>query len=142
VRAATIFVAMLIGNMTCATAWGQFHQEQEVYAKHAKVAFQEYSADEQKSGIKPFTSDYQSHYNTKLDKCLIRIEETIPSDGEFITNVLLFEVFERRLYASYFSKSGSKVLTYCDLIPTFHDEKTFCSSRGEFDSFVSKYMEQ
>jgi len=31
--------------------------------------------------------------------------------------------------------------TTCELIPTSR-EKTICSSRDEFDAFVSKYMEE
>ena len=54
------------------------------------------------------TSDYQSHYNTKLGKCLMLIEATRSFGKEISNSKLLTDAFERRVYAYYLwtSKEG------------------------------------
>jgi hypothetical protein len=61
-------------------------QEQAICAKQAKVAFEDYNDYNRKlaPNVKS-TGDYQSHYNTKLNKCLIKIEMMILGDKD-ITN--------------------------------------------------------
>jgi hypothetical protein len=144
-----VFAAIItiIGN---AMALGQSLQQQEICAKQAKAYFQEYSADDQKlsnAGYKPLNNDYQSHYNVKLNKCLILVETSAQEGQEFHTSIQLVDAFERRIFATYgwTSRPGKKYWevppTLCELAPTSH-ETTNCSSREEFDALVSKYMEE
>jgi hypothetical protein len=123
-------------------------QEQSICAKQAKIAFEEWNASRNKvPDLKPFNGDYQSHYNSKLNKCLILIEGIDEMNGQILTSATLMDAFERRVFAHYLweTKEGKKYWevppTACELIPT-SQEKTDCSSKEEFDAFVAKYMEQ
>lgn len=135
------FVAII--SAVSSAAWGQSLQQQEACARQAKLAFEEYNS----LNHNPL-ADYQSHYNTKLNKCLILIDDQmVPSGKEFLTTAMLMDAFERRVYGSYSWRSQPNKKYWevppitCELIPTTR-EKTFCRSRDEFDAFVSKYMEE
>jgi hypothetical protein len=134
--------------LTATTASAQSLEQQGVCAKQAKIAFDEWNADYTTNKLpKPVTIDYQSHYNTKLNKCLIYIEATQPAGQGFLTTAVLMDAFERRVYASYaWSTRPNKKYwevppTNSDLIPTSQDKRT-CTSKDEFDAFVAKYMEE
>jgi hypothetical protein len=123
-----------------ATASAQSLEQQGICAKQAKIALQEYEDAIKKAS--PNTrqhSDYQSHYNTKLNKCLIKIESTFFDSGHITTSALLMDAFEQRVYASYIWASPQ--VNSCDLVPNSQDKRT-CSSKDEFDAFVAKYMEE
>lgn len=89
--------------------------------------------------------NYQSHYNTKIKKCLIYITESFSMKGQITESDDLLDAFERREYADYLQiiKNNAKydVPAYCVLSPNF-DQAKHCSSKAEFDAFVAKYMEQ
>jgi hypothetical protein len=107
-------------------------QEQFICAKQAKVAFEKYDADSK--GAAPnleLSSEYQSHYNPKLNKCFIDIETA----GIGFRSAVLMDAFEQRIYAAYDTDYN------CDLTPTSQDKRT-CSSKDEYDAFVAKYMEE
>jgi hypothetical protein len=56
----------------------------------------------------------------------------------------LYDAIERREFASYIQFQGKEYKEfppYCELKP-ISQEETICSSKQEFDAFVSKFMEQ
>jgi hypothetical protein len=97
--------------------------------------------------------NYQSHYNTKLQKCLVLLERDVyffdAKLGTGFNAIMAFlsDAYERRGYASYVwqSNPGKKYWEVspsgCELIPTLAEQRT-CSSREEFDAFVSPYLQQ
>lgn len=143
------FAALLFfttGFVQPATA--QSLSEQERCAAQADKAFQEWKLDDQKQGFgyQLVSGDYQSHYNTKLQKCLMLIEATHVLGKESSTTAMLVDAYQRRLYAYYLwiSRESKKYWevppTSCELIPSLH-EKKICASREQFDDFVSDYLE-
>jgi hypothetical protein len=97
----------IIAAISCAeVARSQSLDFQVMCAAQSKKAFQEYE-NEWKTGqfatmYTTISSDYQSHYNTKLKKCLILIEATRTVAGESSTSAYLSDAFERRMYAKLF----------------------------------------
>jgi hypothetical protein len=126
-------------------------QEQSMCAKQAKIAFEEDNRADEKNRLQlktePVSSDYQSHYNPKLNKCFVLIERTVQMNGEFNNDAQLSDAFERRIFATYgwTSKKGKEYWevppTICELTPA-SKESINCSSKEEFDDFVAKYLEQ
>jgi hypothetical protein len=113
--------------------------QQAQCAAQAKAAYAETQAEWKRSlgDLELVTSDYESHYNTKLQKCLTLLSMTTfarntRSLGE---TALLFDPYERRTYASYSSidRKVAPLPMVCTLTPT-HTETTYCKSREEFDS--------
>jgi hypothetical protein len=145
-------ILAIIGIVSCATlAHSQTLDFQAMCATQARKAFQEWEIErtksEKKFGGTDVSSDYQSHYNTKLKKCLILIEATSMLGDQASTSVDLSDAYERRIYASYLwiSKQGKKYWevppSSCELIPSLR-QKTSCTTREEFDDFVAQYMEE
>ena len=140
-----LLVAMLVTSVIPARS--QTLDDQERCAAQAQKAFQQLE-NERKTA--PFanetsiiSSDYESHYNTKLKKCLMLIE-TQMSTGNLVT---LMDAYERRGFASYVwvmcegKKYWEVPPTFCELTPT-HSEKKYCADRDGFDAFVASYMEE
>ena len=133
-----IGIALIIAA-SATMAQGQSLQEQATCAQQAKAAFQDY-----KEGASPGSSDYQSHYNKALNKCLILINQKSELNGQPVMATELHDAVERRWLASYaqLTKEGKEYLLNCELKPTLQEKETICKSKHEFDAFVSKYMEQ
>jgi hypothetical protein len=118
-------------------AWAQTLQQQEMCAKQAK----EYFEDQIRDG------DYQSHYNTKLGKCLVLIHQTLsPGAGVGVQIIRqLSDAYERYIYADYFwmSVQGKKYWEVkpmvCELTPTLA-EKRLCENDDEFKALISPFM--
>ena len=129
----------LIIAASATTALGQSLQEQATCAQQAKAAFQDY-----KDGAPRGYSDYQSHYNKELNKCLILINQKSELNGQPVLVTELYDAVERRWLASYtqLTKERKEYLLNCELKPTSQEKETICKSKHEFDAFVSKYMEQ
>ena len=128
-----------------AAAQAQSLQEQAICAQQAKTAFEDYNNASSVPGFKLLTANYQSHYNTKLNKCLVLITEMSEMDGQLITSEDLLDAFEHREFADYIwqtkeGKNVSDVPPYCRLTSAMQQEED--CSKEEFDAFVSKYMEQ
>ena len=134
-------VGVLCLCVIATTATAQSLEQQAICAKQAKIALQEYEDEIQKKASSNLDqhSDYQSHYNTNLNKCLIKIETTFFDGGHITKSAMLMDAFEQRVYASYIWASQN--VNSCDLVPTSQTQ-THCSSREEFDAFVAKYMEE
>ncbi|MES2181110.1 MAG: hypothetical protein V4493_03315 [Pseudomonadota bacterium] len=80
---------------------------------------------------------YQSHYNTKLNKCFISIQSL---DNNGVVSESMFDAYEQRGYGFYIGKIGTDKPTYCNLTPS-STEKSNCKSKDEYEVFVSHYME-
>jgi hypothetical protein len=139
-------------TISCAlSANAQSLDQQERCAQQARRAFQELNTENRTEGqrfrMTVMSADYQSHYNTRLGKCLMLVETTYMSGSEFTTTAQLMDAKERRLYATYGwrSKEGKRYWevppTTCELTPSLR-EKKLCSSREEFDAFAANYMEE
>jgi hypothetical protein len=118
-------------------AWAQTLQQQEMCAKQAKKYFEDQIRD----------GDYQSHYNTKLGKCLVLIHQTLsPGAGVGVQIIRqLSDAYERHIYADYFwmSVQGKKYWEVkpmvCELTPTLA-EKRLCENDDEFKALISPFM--
>ena len=118
----------------------------------ARNAFQEYSAEDKADSAKlgispPLSFDYESHYNTKINRCLILTEKMWPAGKQTSTAINLWDANERRSYGSWLWTSDP-VKKYwevrpiaCELVPNYKDKKN-CSTKEEFDGFVASYMEE
>ena len=132
-----IAVASILAN---GPAVAQSLKKQAACAAQAEIFYRAYNNIRPTPGFKLESEDYQSHYNTKLNKCLILINETSEYKGLVVISAELDDAFERRTFANYVLNLKTNT-QYCHLTPTL-DKTVPCSSRQEFDSFVAKYMQQ
>jgi hypothetical protein len=151
-----IALFVMMGFVACGTmARSQSLDIQERCASEARKAFQELE-DENKAKYNQSTlidkggSDYQSHYNTKLDRCLMLVNRrsVLPlsenlSDQQ--RQSFLVDANERRYYATYVEtqlavETKPKIDT-CELTPGIR-RKIPCTTREEFDAFAATYLEQ
>jgi hypothetical protein len=149
-RATTVLGIIFV--IACATlARSQSLDLQATCATQARKAFQEWENEWRTGpfgrGYTTVSSDYQSHYNTKIKKCLLLIEATrMLGKNQISTFVNLIDAYERRPYASYVwsTRENKKYWevppTVCELTPSLR-KKTDCTTREEFDAFVAEYME-
>lgn len=89
---------------------------------------------------------YESHYNTKLNKCFM----TVGADDfgtPRLTTKFLLDAYERRQYADYMwvaDKANRYLLNIppaiCKLTPVSAEERD-CKSEEEYKAFVATYME-
>ena len=115
-------------------------QEQALCAKHAETAYQAYNNAGSVLGFKVESSWHQSHYNKKLNKCLILVDQMYQYNGETSITAQLLDAFERRVFAKYTLNLNNNFKN-CELTPTL-GKREKCSSKNEFDAFVDKYMEE
>jgi hypothetical protein len=125
--------------------------QQERCAQQARRAFQEVDtqdrAEIRRLGNARLSGDYQSHYNTKLGKCLMLVETEDRIGRDYSTTAYVMDANERRGYAIYVWMSRQdKVFwevppTACELTPSLR-EKRPCNSREEFDAFIARLMEE
>ena len=147
-RFAALAVVLLASTIP---ARSQTPDDQERCAAQARKAFQEWENLSKKVPlVETLSSDYESHYNTKIRKCLIVISgmSTLATGvGSVITSVTLMDAaYEHYFYAYYIgisSPTKKEVAPLdCELIPTSSPEKKLCANRHEFDAFVAGYMEK
>jgi hypothetical protein len=148
VKGAILIALFLLPIQTAAHS--QSLDSQEKCASQAQKVFGEYQLEDRQvrfgSGL-AITSDYRSHYNTKLQRCFVVVEATHVLNGQISTSVTLTDAYERRGYGDYIwmSKEEKKYWevppVLCELDP-ISQEKRFCNGREEFDAFVAEYMEQ
>ena len=149
-----VFVTM--GLVACGTiARSQSLDVQERCASQARKAFQELeevnrAEYSQSTLIRKGVSDYQSHYNTKLDRCLMLIHRRsfVPLSANLSDQQrqsVLVDANERRYYAIYvetqLAVESKPRVDVCELVPGMR-LKTVCKTRDEFDAFVATYIEQ
>jgi hypothetical protein len=151
-----IALFVTVGFAACGTmARSQSLEVQERGASQARKAFQELE-DENKARYNQSTliqkglSDYQNHYNTKLDRCLMLINRrsvlplsTNLSDQQ--RQSVLVDANERRTYANYtetqLAVETKPKIELCELMPGMR-HKIVCTTREEFDAFAATYLEQ
>jgi hypothetical protein len=146
-----IFLAIPAVIGLASSAHSQTLDLQATCAAQARRAFQEYSAEDKaesaKLGMPILSIDYQSHYNTKINRCLILTEKTSSFGGQTSTSVNLWDALERRNYANWLWQSHPTKKYWevppitCDLVRNYRDMKN-CTSREQFDAFVAEYMEE
>ena len=129
------------------------HDLQEGCARQAETIFRDrgYSKDitrpkGDESDSNDVIANFESHYNTVLDKCfmLLEIFGVGVSNAGFQIRSLL-DAYEGRTYAEYAwgptnSKEYWEVRPYCRLIPSSNDQSN-CHSEVEFNAFIIGYME-
>lgn len=141
-----------VASIACATSSpAQTLDQQERCAQQARRAFQELDSKDRiegkQLGMTRTSGDYQSHYNTKLGKCLMLVETTDMFGSSPSTTAYVMDANERRVYATFvwMNLQGKKYWevppTTCELTPSLR-EKKLCATREEFDAFISSYMEQ
>jgi hypothetical protein len=152
-------ILAIIAASLARPACAQTLDDQERCATQAEKAFQTWKREDRAEGERVGSSlvfaDYSSHYNTKLQKCLMLVEaqhqlghltQASPSGPTSSTTAALTDAYERRTYAVYvwMSRPDKKYWevppTSCELIPTPR-EKRNCATREEFDDFVARYLE-
>ena len=122
---------------------------QERCASLAREAFNEDEARSaeaisaiSKSGLKidVLSSNYQGHYNPKLDRCFMLVSRTwtTSSRGKNGRTTYLVDAIEGRTYAYYQEPEEEK--PSCTLYPPF-TKVTYCETSAEFNEFVAGYME-
>jgi hypothetical protein len=127
---------------------------QAMCAAQAQKAFQEWENESREANGRLFgntfttiSSGHQSHYNMKLKRCLLLIEEVSELNGQIATSANLIDAFERRLYASFLWVTHENKYYWevspieCELAASYRQRKN-CTTREEFDSFVAEYMEE
>jgi hypothetical protein len=109
---------------------------QERCSKQARLEFSQSGYDELKK-----LESYSSHYNAKMERCLIRIDSR---DGVSVV-AIVEDAFERRVFASYFwtNPTGKKYWevkpSTCEFYP-LGQPKQVCDSIEEFDAFSEILM--
>ena len=147
----TEFLAFVALIGLASSADSQSLDLQATCSSQARRAFQEYSAEDKiesaKFGMYTMSIDYQSHYNTKINRCLILTEKTSSAGGQTSTSVILWDALERRNYAIWLWQTHPTKKYWevpplaCELVRNNRDQKN-CTSREEFDAFVAEYMEE
>jgi hypothetical protein len=114
-------------------------QEQATCADQARKTFQEDSAEWDREnkrlniGGQTISLDYGSHYNTKINHCLMLITwNRLLPNGRTATTEQLYDAIERHFFAGYIWSSGAGRMgqagvLLCQLTP-FHEETKFCNS--------------
>ena len=149
--ASVIFAS--IGILTSGTlSRSQSIDVQEKCASQAQMSYQESEREgrEHSTRLGAFftgSSKYRSHYNTRLQKCLMLIDQTQTLGNRVSAGATLTDADARHVYAIYIwisreNKNHSEVPPIvCELIPPESDRRN-CTSRNEFDAFVAVYMDE
>jgi hypothetical protein len=119
-------------------------QDQATCANQARKTFQEDSAEWDRQnkqlniGFQTQTLGYESHYNTKINRCLMLVTRIFDDrGGDNKMSKQLYDAIERRIYAGYsWSAHANKPLS-CELIPS-HEETKFCKSEDEFNATAQR----
>jgi hypothetical protein len=115
---------------------------QEKCAKRARDEFRDLGWEKD-----PFAS-FTNHYNEKLNKCFMLIENTDAktTPGAIYTNRGLYDAFERKSFGEYM-RSTADGKKYWEAKPFVCNvtqpsgESVTCKSPDEFDELIKIYME-
>ncbi|SHN80785.1 hypothetical protein [Bradyrhizobium erythrophlei] len=140
---------VVVGTLTLSDlfrfpAHSQSLDRQQMCEAQANRAFQEFSTENKELTAK-LGMTAKSHYNPKINRCLILTDNTY-FDGRYLRNYInLWDALKLRNYASWFSQTEtpeySVELVTCELTRNLKDKIT-CTNREEFDGFISEYMEE
>ncbi len=149
------FFALIALAVWQAPAHSQSLEVQERCASEASNTFRQLES-ENEANYDPATliqkggHNFQSHYNTKLKRCLLLINRVavIPLSTNLSNQQrqsFLVDANERRYYASYvetqLALETKPKIDRCELRPTMR-YKMVCTTRDEFDAFVATYLEE
>jgi hypothetical protein len=152
----TVALFVLIALAACANpAHSQSLDVQERCAAEADNTFRQLESEhgakyDFATLIPRAVGNFQSHYNTRLNRCLLLVSRvTVIPPAANLSNQLrqsfLVDANERRYYASYvetqLASETEPKIDRCELRPTIL-YKTVCKTRSEFDAFVAAYLEQ
>src|SRR5664279_1624118 len=125
----------------------------EANAKSNSLEYREKCAEQARKafhnlGYKPNdTAEYENHYNTKLNKCFVFVQNTDATHAPTIwTNKTLLDAYELKPYAEYSwhtvkDKKYWEVPPFmCKVVLPSGDEK-LCESDNGFDELIKTYME-
>jgi hypothetical protein len=149
------FFALIAVAAWYTPAYSQSLELQERCAAEASKAFHQLESEndaryDPATLIRRGVGDFQSHYNTKLNRCLLLINRVavIPLSTNLSNQQrqsFLVDANERRYFASYvetqLALETKPKIERCELRPTMR-YKTVCTTRDEFDAFVATYLEQ
>ena len=115
---------------------------QEKCARQAREEFRLYGWDKHEM------ADVSNHYNAKLNKCFMQIQDTDAKTvrGTIVTSKSISDAFEGKVYADYIW-STQKNKKYWEVPPLvckvtlLSGEEKICHSSGEFDELVKQFME-
>jgi hypothetical protein len=115
---------------------------QEKCAKQARELFARWGYD------KEAAADFTNHYNERLNKCFIALENRSASTLGSAVNKVLADAYEGKEYAEYswYNHSGSSKKYWevepdsCKITLPSGQEKT-CNSSEEYDDLIKAYME-
>jgi hypothetical protein len=111
-------------------------------AKQAAIVFK------QSGWEKEQMASYENHYNEKLNKCFVILQNTDhkTTPGQIITSRYLSDAFEGKNLGNYFWES-ERNRKYWEVTPFMCDvtipsgEKKTCKSSDEFDELLKVYMQ-
>ena len=91
-------------------------------------------------------ASYQNHYNTRLNKCIVHLENRMVTAKGNTDNRTIFDAFENRDYGSYIwqsaeNKGFNEVPPFICFVLSASGEKQKCNSSDEFDQLIKPYME-
>ena len=80
----------------------------------------------------------QSHFNSKLNKCFMSLMYTSRNSN----SRYLLDAYEQREYAEFSTifQISANIIVGCHLAP-LAEKEIRCKSEGEYNEFVSRYME-
>ena len=137
----SLTVFLLVGTMWAQTPRAATLAQQKECANQAAKVFQR----DKETGTKVVTSDYTSHYDPKANICYVRIMQTLMNGKVPSTSDVVYDAFERRVYANYLwiNSEGKKYWEVspmeCAVHPIGKDEIT-CKSAPEFDELVEDLL--
>lgn len=91
-------------------------------------------------------ASYQNHYNSRLNKCIVYLENRVVSAKSNTENRTVFDAFENKDYGSYIwqsveNKNFNEVPPFVCFVQSASGEKKECHSQDEFDQLIKAYME-
>ena len=92
-------------------------------------------------------SSYTNHWNERLSRCLMEIQNSTSPSGTLMTSKDLSDVLEGKEFASFTVIRDKKLWeqkpVLCEMYPDGkQDDVKFCNSEAEFDAFVSSYLNE
>ena len=118
--------------------------QQKLCAEQAKKAFDEYRQGGKLGGDEPML-DYTSHFDPQKNLCYVRINSTTMGKSGETISAIVYDAFERRVFASYawVSYSGKKYWevkpSECEVHPQ-QQPTVYCQSIEEFNDLVEKWF--
>jgi hypothetical protein len=132
----------------------QLNAKFEAMSKNATLDFQEKCAKQAREEFKLYgwdkheMADVSNHYNAKLNKCFMQIQDTDAKTvrGTIVTSKTISDAFEGKVYANYIW-STQKNKKYWEVPPLqckvtlLSGEEKVCHSSDEFDGLAKQFME-